>query len=671
VNIQLLVATIALCVGLVVVCLLPVVAEGTEDHGDGRDRVVIPRPIKTSPYRPRTCIFLAVSAVLGLLFLDTQRWSLPAAYASVVRAVAATITRDPVSVNGYVARLRPATEYFGVAYIVGIALVARASLIRRVAILSHAVLYLAISVLLETLMIVAGIATHWLIAPFGIEATLANLLVGGLVIMRLTFTTYVLPRATTVQTRRPRWPWDSVLASCSLIAGVAFLIIGYAFLSEPRNLTSEWQVFVPLYAVSILFVLSCAPLWLLWWMKRMLPNPNGDHPPLDVIIPAYNEADNIARLLRSIDIAAGRYGGPVLVVVSDDGSSDGTAQIAQHVFAGFTHARGRVLSAPNGGQAAACNRGLGITDSEIVVRIDADCVMGPDALVYTVPWFRDPLIGSVGAMEEPRTDADTWFHRLRVLETLFQFRFMRLAQSMVDGIVVIPGTFTAFRRGPATTAGGFPTGMNGEDCDLTMHIGRLGYRVALDPRIRSYEDVPRTVGEFIEQRTRWARAGLHVYARHVPLRSGSAGPRVWLWTIRRGFTWFSIPAGLVAPIFLLELALTHPTYRQNLSTFILLYAAGGAIAMVVSLPLAIKYHRWRSLLWLPTWFAYAFLRRLATLEAVISLPTRPFPARAAHPARTPASARRLRPRPQIRRERPASTQRTATTDGEFSIHLRD
>jgi hypothetical protein len=31
-------------------------------------------------------------------------------------------------------------------------------------------------------------------------------------------------------------------------------------------------------------------------------------------------------------------------------------------------------------------------------------------------------------------------------------------------------------------------------------------------------------------------------------------------------------------------------------------------------------------LWIPTWFAYAFLRRLATLEAVISLPARPFPA---------------------------------------------
>ena len=77
---------------------------------------------------------------------------------------------------------------------------------------------------------------------------------------------------------------------------------------------------------------------------------------------------------------------------------------------------------------------------------------------------------------------------------------------------------------PAETAGGFPVGMNGEDADLTMQIGRLGYRVVVDPRIRSYEDVPGTIGEFVEQRTRWARGGIHAYARHVPLRSGGAGP---------------------------------------------------------------------------------------------------------------------------------------------------
>jgi cellulose synthase/poly-beta-1,6-N-acetylglucosamine synthase-like glycosyltransferase len=252
--------------------------------------------------------------------------------------------------------------------------------------------------------------------------------------------------------------------------------------------------------------------------------------------------------------------------------------------------------------------------------------MGPDALAYSVPWFRDPRIGSVGAMEEPRTDTVTWFHRMRALEALFQFRFARLGQSMVDGIIVIPGTFTAFRRDPAVAAGGYPVGMNGEDADLTMQIGRLGYRVAVDPRIRSYEDVPRTIGEFIEQRTRWARGGFHVFARHVLLRSGLAGPRVWLWTMRRGFSWFSLQAGLVAPIFMLELVITHPSYRQNAATLALLYAIGGAIPLAVSLPLAVKYRYWRSILWMPTWSAFAILRRIATLEAVISLPTRPFPA---------------------------------------------
>jgi hypothetical protein len=217
---------------------------------------------------------------------------------------------------------------------------------------------------------------------------------------------------------------------------------------------------------------------------------------------------------------------------------------------------------------------------------------------------------------------------MRALETAFQFRFARLGQSMVDGIVVIPGTFTAIRRGPAEEAGGFPVGMNGEDSDLTMQIGRLGYRVVIDPRIRSYEDVPRSPGEFVEQRTRWARAGFHVYARHVPLRAGSAGPRVWFWTLRRGFSWFSIQASLVAPVFLLELVLTSPAYRGNILTFLLLYAAGGGVVLAISLPYAARYGLWRSVLWSPTWFAFAFLRRIATLEAAISLPVRPFPARA-------------------------------------------
>ena len=542
--------------------------------------------------------------------------------------MAVALTHDPASVNGYVARLRPALAFFAVAFIIAISLVVRARLGRRLVMLLHAALYLAMTLLTQALMIAVGIATGWLVAPFGIEATLANLLIGGLVIMRLTFTAFALPRSTTVPLVRRERRWDNLLTWCALVTVITLLVGLYAFISQQANLGSVWQVFVPLYAVSMLFLLMFAPLWLIWWANRALPEPGPDRPPVDIIIPAYNERDNIVRLLRSIDIAAQRYGGPVRVVVSNDGSVDDTAELAEAEIARFRYARRRDPHRPQrrpgrraepghrdhrggdhhpGGRGLRARRGL--------------------ALVYAVPWFRDPGIGSVGAMEEPRTDTRTWFHEMRQLETVFQFRFARLGQSMVDGIVVIPGTFTAFRRGPAVTAGGFPVGMNGEDADLTMHIGRLGYRVVVDPRIRSYEDVPRSPGEFVEQRTRWARAGYHVFARHVPLRAGSAGPRVWFWTLRRGFSWFSIQAGLVAPIFLLELVLTNPTYRQNVATFALLYIAGGGIGLAVSLPYAVKYRYWRAILWSPTWFIFAFLRRLATLEAAISLPVRPFTTR--------------------------------------------
>ena len=209
---RLLAATIGLLTALIAGCLLPVGTDSTEDRGDGRAQVIIPRHVKTPTYRPRTWAFLAVSAAFGVVFVGLRRPSLPGAYTDLVSSVASAITRDPASVSGYAVRLHPAAQFFAVAYILGIACVARSTLLRRAAILSHVVLYLAISVLVQALMIVAGIATHWLIAPFGVEATLANLLVGGLVVVRLTFTTFVLPRATTVPADRPRWMWDNVLA---------------------------------------------------------------------------------------------------------------------------------------------------------------------------------------------------------------------------------------------------------------------------------------------------------------------------------------------------------------------------------------------------------------------------------------------------------------------------
>ena len=52
------------------------------------------------------------------------------------------------------------------------------------------------------------------------------------------------------------------------MSAMALLVVAYAFLSEPSNLSTAWQVFVPLYAVCLLLALMLIPLWLLWWSSR-------------------------------------------------------------------------------------------------------------------------------------------------------------------------------------------------------------------------------------------------------------------------------------------------------------------------------------------------------------------------------------------------------------------
>ena len=96
-NMPLLAATIGLIVMLAAACVLPVCADSTDDRGDGRSTVLIPRHVPTPRFRPRTWAFLGIAAVLGLVFVGWQRPSIPVVYAHAVGAVAVAITRNPAT----------------------------------------------------------------------------------------------------------------------------------------------------------------------------------------------------------------------------------------------------------------------------------------------------------------------------------------------------------------------------------------------------------------------------------------------------------------------------------------------------------------------------------------------------------------------------------------------
>jgi glycosyltransferase involved in cell wall biosynthesis len=109
-------------------------------------------------------------------------------------------------------------------------------------------------------------------------------------------------------------------------------------------------------------------------------------PGVSVVIPAYNAERYLAATLESV--LAQTYQDFEVIVV-DDGSTDGTAELAR----GFGPPV-RVVQQPNSGPSAARNRGVREARSDLVAFIDADDLWMPEKLELQVPRFDEE--GRVG-----------------------------------------------------------------------------------------------------------------------------------------------------------------------------------------------------------------------------------------------------------------------------------
>ena len=116
--------------------------------------------------------------------------------------------------------------------------------------------------------------------------------------------------------------------------------------------------------------------------------PKG--PALSVIIPVHNSADHLERCLSNL--AQSDYTDYECIVV-DDGSTDGSAQVAER------HGYRVVRTPQKSGPAAARNRGMQEASAEILYFFDSDVCIKPDTLGRVVERFAaepniDALIGS-------------------------------------------------------------------------------------------------------------------------------------------------------------------------------------------------------------------------------------------------------------------------------------
>jgi cellulose synthase/poly-beta-1,6-N-acetylglucosamine synthase-like glycosyltransferase len=316
----------------------------------------------------------------------------------------------------------------------------------------------------------------------------------------------------------------------------------------------------------------------------------------------------------------------VHVILCDDGSSDDTKDLAEAVMASFGYATGVVIQGTHAGKSKALNLALEQCTTDFVYRLDADCAIDQDAFVYSVAQFlADPRVGLVGALHMPKEPYLTWIHRMRAFELFYSFGFLRVAQSQVDAVPCIPGSFCAFRRAAALAVGGFVTGMYGEDTDFTCEIARLGYRAAIDPRVVSYEDVPTTVRQLRVQRFRWGIGGRLVYTRFTPFNRdvGAPGPRFWFQMTRGAGTHMLVPAHVFLLLMSLEYAIIQPNAQHSLAKWLGVLLTAQALALVPKFLVLVYYRRLRLLPWVVLWVPFELLKRFFLLEALLAYRMRP------------------------------------------------
>jgi GT2 family glycosyltransferase len=241
--------------------------------------------------------------------------------------------------------------------------------------------------------------------------------------------------------------------------------------------------------------------------------PDLDWPHASVVVCSHNGARWIGEAL--VGLMRLDYSSYEVIVV-DDGSTDGTGDIAGEFDV-------RVVRTPNEGLSAARNRGLQAATGEIVAFIDDDATPDPHWLTYLVEkLLTSSHVGVGGPNIPPPGDgfvADCVAHApggpVHVLVT------DELAEH-------VPGCNMAFRKAALDAIGGFDEQFRiaGDDVDVCWRLQQSGGTIGFSPAAVVWHHRRNSIGGYLRQQRNYGRAEA-LLERKWPERYNALGHAHW------------------------------------------------------------------------------------------------------------------------------------------------
>ncbi|HHQ44645.1 MAG TPA: glycosyltransferase family 2 protein [Candidatus Altiarchaeales archaeon] len=247
----------------------------------------------------------------------------------------------------------------------------------------------------------------------------------------------------------------------------------------------------------------------LWTLLALLPerkHSNTFSKNLSVVIPAHNEESCIKETVESV--FKSEYAGQIEVIIVDDGSKDATPKIVEELTE--SNKSLRLLKTSHAGKAAAANKGVGESNGEVIILLDADSRLEKDALQLLANPFSDEHVGAVSGIIAVASNNNplVWFQDFEyVLSSMWRYIFDKMKCTYI-----LPG-FAAFRKSVLEEVGGFQTDTLSEDFDIGLRIRKLGRNIVMSKAVM-HTNVPQTIRGVASQRFRWGRGTIQVMRKH-------------------------------------------------------------------------------------------------------------------------------------------------------------
>ncbi len=187
-------------------------------------------------------------------------------------------------------------------------------------------------------------------------------------------------------------------------------------------------------------------------------------PQVSVVIPAYQSESRIGETLERL---AQQTFADFEVIVVDDGSTDATSEIVRRFAA--KDPRVRLVARPNGGIAAARNRGIEASEGELIAFLDDDDRWHPQKLELQVARIREVPEASVVACFSALVDPEGLLLGWRIGGVTEG----NVYREMLEWDMVSGGSVVLVTRRALEEVGGFDVDLSiREDWDLWIRLAR-------------------------------------------------------------------------------------------------------------------------------------------------------------------------------------------------------